>query len=72
MMATLEQLLAFRDRLHGARFNGTRAVQDSDGSRIEYRSDSEMAAALAALDREIASVNGRPKSTIHFSTSKGF
>lgn len=53
-MATGEQLAAWRDRLQDARFQGVRSVRDADGSEISYRSDGELARALAAVDREIA------------------
>jgi hypothetical protein len=33
---------------------GVRAFSDQNGERIEYTSDREMAAAIAACDREIA------------------
>ena len=46
-----------------------RAVQDADGSRVECRSDAEMARAIAAADAMIAA--GQPVKTIRFSTSKG-
>lgn len=65
-------LLAARDRLLDARFRGIRRVRDSNGEEVEYRSDSEMAAALVALDNEIKRRSGdKPVTTIRFSTSKG-
>ncbi len=57
-MATGEQLAAWRDRLQDARFPGVRSVRDADGSEISYRSDGELARALAAVDREIAKMAG--------------
>lgn len=70
-MTTLAQLQDWRGRLQDARYSGTRAVQDSNGERIEYKSDSEMARAMASLDSEIAAATSRPPSTIIFRTSKG-
>ncbi len=70
-MASLAQLTEWRDRLQDARFSGTRSVQDSNGERIEYKSDSEMARALAAIDSQISAAANRPASKITFSTSKG-
>ena len=65
-------LLAMRDRLLDARFRGIRRVRDANGEEVEYRSDSEMAAALVALDQEIKRRSGnQPVTTIRFSTSKG-
>lgn len=65
-------LFAMRDRLLKARFAGLREVRDSNGETVVYKSDSEMAAALVALDQEIKRRSGnRPVTTIRFSTSKG-
>lgn len=64
-------LLAARSRLLDARFRGIRRVRDANGEEVEYRSDSEMKTALAALDAEIAKLTARPVTTIKFSTSKG-
>ena len=67
----LAELLKFRDRLRDARYSGVRRVRDQNGEEIEYKSDSEMAKALAALEAEINSAT-RPKSSIlTFRTSKG-
>lgn len=57
-MATREQLAAWRDRLQDARFQGVCSVRDADGSEVAYRSDGELARAIAALDREIAKLEG--------------
>ncbi|MGK9052125.1 phage head-tail joining protein [Neorhizobium petrolearium] len=70
-MATLAQLKAWRDALFAARLQGVRRVRDQNGEEVEYRSDSEMAAALRAVDAEIARLKRRPPSTILFRTSKG-
>lgn len=71
MMASAAQLTEWRDRLQGARFSGTREVQESNGERIEYKSDAEMARALAAIDSEIAQLQQRRLSLVRFQTSKG-
>jgi len=71
IMASLDELTSMRARLFDARMSGIREVQDQNGERIVYRSDSEMARAMAALDAEIAGVASKPASTIHFKTSKG-
>ena len=59
-MATLEDLTAWRAALEAARFAGVRAVE-YQGARTEYRSDAEMQAALADIDRRIAVAEGRPR-----------
>lgn len=71
MALTLAQLTTARDALLTARASGVRRVRDQNGEEVEYRSDSEMARALAALDAEISAATRRPPSTILFRTSKG-
>lgn len=71
IMATLAELQAWRTRLQDARYSGVRRVRDSSGEEVEYRSDSELARALAALDSEISAAQSRRPSTILFKTSKG-
>lgn len=70
-MLTLEQLQQFRDKLVSARMSGVLSVTDSNGERVEYKTDFQMAAAVAACDRELAALSGRPARTIIFRTSKG-
>lgn len=60
-MATVSELQVMRAALVAARSSGTlRTVFVSGGTRreVEYKSDSEMAAAIAAIDREIATASG--------------
>lgn len=72
MALTVEQLTKARDDLIESRASGVRRVRDQNGEEIEYKSDAQMAAALAALDRQIAEATGRPAPhTIRFHTSKG-
>ncbi|MTH36540.1 hypothetical protein GL279_18295 [Paracoccus limosus] len=70
-MADATTLHQWRDRLQSARFTGERAVQDANGARVEYKSDSEMARALAAIDSELARLHQRRLSIIRLQTSKG-
>jgi hypothetical protein len=71
-MASLADLQKWREALFEARMNGVRSFRDQNGEEVTYSSDREMAAALAAADREIqAATGGRPPSTIIFRTSKG-
>lgn len=70
-MATLAQLEAWRDRLEDARYSGIRSCRDSNGEEVTYRSDSEMKAALAALNTQIAAAGNRPASIVYPHTSKG-
>lgn len=63
-------LQAWRDALVKARMSGVRRVRDSSGEEVEYRSDAEMKAALAAADAALAGASP-PVKTIRFTTSKG-
>lgn len=70
-MATVAELQKMRADLLAARAGGIRRFRDQNGEEVEYRSDPEMASALAALDAEIAAQSARPANTILFKTSKG-
>lgn len=71
-MASLADLQKWRETLFEARMNGLRSFRDQNGEEVTYSSDREMAAALAAVDREILAITGgRLPSTIIFRTSKG-
>lgn len=71
MAASLADLVRWRDSLLEARLQGVRSFTDQNGERVEYKSDSEMRAALAAADAAIAAASRAAPSTIHFRTSKG-
>lgn len=70
-MATLADLMGFRARLEDARYSGVRRVKDSSGEEIEYKSDSELARALAAVESQISQHNRQRASRILPTTSKG-
>ena len=71
-MATLAELQAHRSALLSARASGVRRVRDSSSEEIEYRTDSEMRAAIAFIDSEIAAATtGIRPSVVRFTTSKG-
>jgi hypothetical protein len=71
-MAILAELQAYRAALEAARYNGVREVRDSNGEAVVYRSDAEMARALAFLDSEIhAATTGTRPAVVRFTTSKG-
>ncbi len=72
MALTVSELTTLRDGLAKARSNGVRRVRDQNGEEVTYSSDREMAAAIAALDREIAGHAKPIPNTILFNTSKGF
>ncbi len=69
-MPSVTDLQAWRDLLVEQRAQGIRTVE-YEGFRVEYRSDAEMAAAIADLDRRIADASGTGPVTVRFSTNKG-
>lgn len=69
-MATLAELQAFKTALEAARYSGNRRVR-TGSTEIEYRSEAEMAAALADLDRRIAAASGTTIRQIRIASSKG-
>jgi hypothetical protein len=70
-MATVAELLQLRERLTKTRYGGTRIVE-TDGRKVEYRSDAELARAISALDAEIAAAGGANRvSVVQINSSKG-
>ncbi|HWB49144.1 MAG TPA: hypothetical protein VG651_08540 [Stellaceae bacterium] len=73
MAVSTSDLTTLRDALVKARASGVLSVRDSDGSEITYKTDAQMAAAIAALNAQIADA-GRPQpvsSIVFKKTSKG-
>lgn len=72
MALSLPDLQRWRDGLVAARLKGVREFQDQNGERVAFKTDAEMAKAIAAADRMIADMQGStPPATILFRTSKG-
>jgi hypothetical protein len=69
-MADLATLTARLDALLDVRASGTLTVE-IEGQRISYRSDPELAAAIADIERRIAAAQGRRITDIRLRTSKG-
>jgi hypothetical protein len=68
---TLDEMIACRDRLLAARWRGVRTVE-VEGRRITYASDTEMAAAIADLERRIADKRaGSRRRLVRTAASKG-
>jgi hypothetical protein len=67
----MNALVRARDELKAARYSGVRRVRDQNGEEIEYRSDAEMARALATIEAEIAALASKPRTSFTFKTSKG-
>ena len=55
---TPDRLAAWREALQEARFRGVLTVKAGDKS-VTYRSDAELAAAIAAVEVELAQTSGR-------------
>jgi hypothetical protein len=70
-MATIEDLTKMRVALFAARMSGAREFRDQNGESVTYKSDAEMANAMAAIDAEIARLNGVSPRVLSFTTSKG-
>ncbi|SCW56511.1 phage head-tail joining protein [Ancylobacter rudongensis] len=64
---SLEDRLA---RLRSVRADGVRRLRYTDGKEVEYRTDSELAAAIADVERQIAGANA-PAKVVYLATSKG-
>ena len=70
-LASLAELTAAHEALRQARALGLREVRDSNGETLTYKSDSEMAAALASLESQINSLSRGPVRQVRFTCSKG-
>ncbi|OHV26601.1 hypothetical protein EOS93_15630 [Rhizobium sp. RMa-01] len=69
-MATLSDLTVWLEALRKARASGVRSVQHGD-VRTEYRSDAELAAAIADIERQMSALQGRSGGVVYISSSKG-
>lgn len=68
---TLEELTACRDKLRRARFKGVMTVT-IDGETITYKTDAQMASALASIEAEISKLTRGPRQrTTYPTTTKG-
>ncbi|RWB09017.1 MAG: hypothetical protein EOQ39_03715 [Mesorhizobium sp.] len=59
-MATLADLQARLEKLRTVRATGVRSLRHGETSS-EFRPDSEIASAIADLERQIAKLDGRPR-----------
>ena len=70
-MASLAEMIAWRDALEAARYSGTRRVAYA-GRETEFKSDAEMKRALLDLNRKIEAASAPAGSPfVSFTTSKG-
>lgn len=70
-MATLQELAARRDALAASRASGIFSARFGD-DEVRYKSDREMAAAIADIDRQIAALQGKRVTTFLPTFSSGF
>ena len=70
-MPSLADIQRYHGELLDCRYNGVRRTRDSSGEEIEFRSDAELARAIAAVERQITDIARRRPTTVRFSTSKG-
>ena len=69
-MATVAEMQTQLDVLRKARASGVRKTEYGEKS-VEYKSDEEMAAAIADIERRITGASGRPIRTVYFNSTKG-
>lgn len=67
---SLSDLQSLRDSLLKARLGGVREIQDQNGERLTWKSDAEMARALADVEARIAAMQSTATTVIRFKTSK--
>lgn len=65
--ATLQQRL---DALRAIRAQGHRRVKYGEQYEVEFRTDAELAAAIADLERQLAGASASPK-VVYLQSSKG-
>lgn len=65
--ATLQDRL---DALRAIRAQGQRRVRYGEKYEVEFRTDAELAAAIADLERQLAGASASPK-VVYFQSSKG-
>jgi len=68
---TASELRQRRDDLIRLRTDGLRVLVDQTGERVEFKSDSELSAAIRAVNSAIQALDRPPVNTILFRTSKG-
>lgn len=68
---SLSELESLRAELVRARLNGVREITDQNGESVTYKSDREMAGALASVEAEIARLQSSTIKQVRFRTTKG-
>jgi len=70
-MPTVAELDAWLATLRTARFGGVLSVRTADGRSVTYKSDAELAAAIADVERQRAGAVNMRIDTILVGSSKG-
>ena len=70
-MATRKELVARIAHLESRVASGVRSVRDHNGEQVDYASDREQAAALAAARHQLEALDRPPVRTIRFHMTKG-
>jgi len=70
-MASLSELQARLESLRAQRASGVATVQFADNRQVVYRTDSQIAAAVADLERQIATISTTPVTSVLISATKG-
>jgi hypothetical protein len=70
-VATVDDLRLRLEALEKSRASGALKIELRDRSTW-FKSDAEMASAIADLKRQIAAAEGRRRTTVYITTSKGF
>ena len=70
-MPTVAELEAWAATLRTARYGGVLTVRTADGRTVTYKSDAELAAALADVERQMAGATTGTINTILVGSSKG-
>ncbi len=70
-MPTTVELVERLEELRKQRASGALTVRYADGRSVTYRSDVELAAAIADVERQIYIASGVPITTILVGSSKG-
>jgi hypothetical protein len=69
-MSDLAQLTSRLEALRAARASGLRKIKHGE-REVEYRSDSELAAAIADLERQVSALTAPRIKTVVFTPKRG-
>ena len=70
-MVPLDELQARLDELRRVRAEGRQEIRSAKGRTVVYRTDAQLAAAIADLERQIAALTTPPVTTVLVAATKG-